>query len=268
VTTVEEIEQEAAHERAPTKAPKSSAAFKEVPPDSLKSLKDVANVYGELFARIDPQAREYIQACRTAKTPSVSGFDPALVQLINIPGPIEPAPVVTTDELRAIAPKMPVVNQGAYNRLRLADINELMLTHPGAPGRAMLVEDAPRVKNSPIFIRGEATNRGPIVPRQFLEIIAGKDRKPFTKGSGRLELAEDIASNKNPLTARVAINRMWLHHFGQAFVRTPDDMGVQSEPPSHPELLDYLASRFMQEGWSVKKMHKMIMLSSTYQQSS
>jgi len=244
------------------------AAFKEIPPDSLKSLKDVANVYGELFARIEPQAREYIQTCRTAKTPEVTGFDPALVQLINIPPLIEPAPLVTTDELKAIAPKLPVVNQGAYNRFRLAEINELMLTHPGAPGRAMLVEDAPKVKNSPIFIRGEATNRGPIVPRQFLEIIAGKDRKPYTKGSGRIELANDVASNRNPLTARVAINRIWLHHFGQAFVRTPDDLGVQSEPPSHPELLDYLASRFMQDGWSMKQMHKMIMLSSTYQQSS
>jgi hypothetical protein len=144
-----------------------------------------------------------------------------------------------------------------------------MLTHPGSPARAMVVEDAPRVHNSPIFIRGEQQNRGPIVPRQFLEILSGPNRKPFTHGSGRLDLANAIANKDNPLTARVAVNRLWMHHFGAGFVRTSDDMGVQSEAPSHPELLDYLAGRFANEdGWSFKKMHRLIMLSSTYQQSS
>jgi hypothetical protein len=126
----------------------------------------------------------------------------------------------------------------------------------------------PTPHNSPIFIRGEAQNRGPVVPRQFLEIIAGKNRQPYTHGSGRMELAQDIASKRNPLTARVAMNRMWMHHFGEGFVRTLDDMGVQSEPPSHPELLDFLSMRFMDNGWSMKQMHRMIMLSNTYQQSS
>jgi hypothetical protein len=106
------------------------------------------------------------------------------------------------------------------------------------------------------------------VPRQFLEILSGPDRKPFTVGSGRLELAEAIASKDNPLTARVMVNRIWMHHFGEGFVRTADDLGVQSEPPSQPQLLDYLASRFVHSGWSVKQMHRLIMLSSTYQQSS
>src|SRR5205085_6322346 len=105
-------------------------------------------------------------------------------------------------------------------------------------------------------------------PRRFFEILAGPNRETFKKGSGRLELAEAIASKNNPMTARVIINRIWMHHFGEGFVRTPDDLGVQSEPPSHPELLDYLANRFMEGGWSVKKMHRLIMLSSAYQQSS
>jgi hypothetical protein len=132
----------------------------------------------------------------------------------------------------------------------------------------MVVVDKDEPKDSPIFIRGEQANRGPVVPRQFLEILSPKDRKPFKNGSGRLELAEAIASKDNPLTARVMVNRIWMHHFGQGFVRTPDDLGVQSELPSHPELLDYLATQFVNNGWSIKAMHRAIMLSSTYQQNS
>src|SRR5213075_567086 len=86
--------------------------------------------------------------------------------------------------------------------------------------------------------------------------------------SGRLELAEAIASNKNPLTARVMVNRIWLHHFGAGLVRTPSDFGTRCDAPSHPELLDWLACRFMAEDWSIKQLHRLIMLSAGYQQSS
>jgi len=89
----------------------------------------------------------------------------------------------------------------------------------------------------------------------------------FKNGSGRLELAQASANKSNPLTARVLVNRVWLHHFGEGFVPTPDDLGNQSATPSHPELLDYLARRFMEDGWSLKKLHKLILLSATYQQS-
>jgi len=112
------------------------------------------------------------------------------------------------------------------------------------------------------------------VPRQFPLILAGEHRKPFQQGSGRLELAQAIASKENPLTARVMVNRIWLHHFGEGLVRTPSDFGMRSEPPTHPELLDYLATRFVAGareaggGWSVKQMHRAIMLSSAYQMSS
>lgn len=142
----------------------------------------------------------------------------------------------------------------------------LEMTHPGAVTRAMAVQDAGRPRNSPVFIRGEAENKGEIVPRRFLEVIAGATRQPFTNDSGRLELAHAIVHKSNPLTPRVMINRIWQHHFGAGFVPTPDDFGTMSEPPSHPELLDYLASRFQEEGWSIKKMHRLIMLSSVYQQ--
>ncbi|MCL4786678.1 MAG: DUF1553 domain-containing protein [Verrucomicrobia bacterium] len=149
-----------------------------------------------------------------------------------------------------------------------AALARLEMTHPGAPVRAMALVDAPRPQNSPVLIRGETGNRGPVVPRQFLEVLSGPTRVPFTNGSGRLELAHALVSKANPLTPRVMVNRVWLHHFGEGFVPTPDDLGTMSEPPSHPELLDYLASRFVEEGWSLKKLHRLIMLSSVYQQSS
>jgi cytochrome c553 len=249
--------------------PLVSKAFADVPADSLRSLRDVADVYTKLFASIDEQARAYIHACETATTSTVDGpADAALAQLVNVPAEIVPAPALTTDKLREIAPRLPVVNGNGYQRFRLADINELMLTQRVAPPRAMVVADTPNPRNSPVFIRGEQGNRGPIVPRRFLEILSGPGRKPFTQGSGRLELANAIASPDNPLTARVLVNRVWMHHFGQGFVRTPDDLGVQSEPPGHPELLDYLVARFVEEGWSLKKLHRLILLSGVYQQSS
>jgi len=147
-------------------------------------------------------------------------------------------------------------------------IASLELTHPGAPMRAPVLVDRPKPADSAVFIRGEAENKGEIAPRRFLEVLSGPVRQPFRNGSGRLELAQAIASKNNQLTARVIVNRIWLHHFGEGFVTTPDDFGTQSVPPSHPELLDYLASRFMDENWSIKKLHRLIMLSSVYQQSS
>jgi hypothetical protein len=245
-------------------------AFKGLGAESLKSINDVADVYTKLFASIDGKAKAYIDACRAATdtTTPPTGYDPALVELINVPAEIIPAAALSTDKLREIAPRLPVVNGQAYNRFKLAEINELQLTHPGSPARAMVVADAPKPRNSFVFIRGEQQNRGPLVPRQFLEILSGPNRHPFTQGSGRLELANAIANKDNPLTARVMVNRVWMHHLGQAFVRTPDDLGVQSEKPSHPELLDYLATYFVEHGWSIKQMHRLVMLSSTYQQSS
>jgi len=136
-----------------------------------------------------------------------------------------------------------------------------------APARAMVMQDLPRPVDPVVFIRGNANNRGPQVPRQFLELLTPQ-RKPFTQGSGRLELAQAIVSPQNPLTARVFVNRVWTNHFGRGLVTTPSDFGVRSDPPSHPELLDYLATTFMQDGWSIKKLHRLMVLSSTYQQSS
>ncbi len=119
-----------------------------------------------------------------------------------------------------------------------------------------------------IFLRGQQGNHGPLVPRQFLAVVAGADRKPFANRSGRLELAQAIASSTNPLTARVIVNRVWLHHFGAPLVKTPSDFGLRADPPSHPEMLDWLASELIAHGWSLKWLHREIMLSATYRQSS
>jgi hypothetical protein len=148
------------------------------------------------------------------------------------------------------------------------EVERLNATHPGAPMRAMVLVDGPQPRNSRVFIRGNPERLGDEAPRQFLKVLAGDRREPFTHGSGRLELARAIASRDNPLTARVLVNRVWMHHFGAGLVSTPDDFGLRSDPPSHPELLDDLAWRFMEDGWSIKKLHRLVMLSSVYQQQS
>ncbi len=119
-----------------------------------------------------------------------------------------------------------------------------------------------------LHIRGKHDNLGDPVPRHFLTIVAGREQPPVTRGSGRLELADRMASPDNPLTARVMVNRIWKQHFGHGLVRTTDNFGKTGEPPSHPELLDWLASEFIRGGWSVKHMHRLMTLSRAYRMSS
>jgi hypothetical protein len=119
--------------------------------------------------------------------------------------------------------------------------------------------------NIRIHVRGSHTNLGEEVPRRFLRVVAGENQPPIENGSGRLEIAEWMASSRNPLTARVMVNRIWKHHFGRGLVKSPDNFGATGDPPTHPELLDYLAGRFVESGWSVKAMHRLMVLSSAYQ---
>ncbi len=123
-------------------------------------------------------------------------------------------------------------------------------------------------RDSAIHLRGNHENPGDIAPRGFLQVIAGSDQAPVAEGSGRLRLAEHVASETNPLTARVMANRVWHHHFGRGIVASPDDFGRMGEEPSHPALLDYLARRFMDSSWSLKDLHREIVLSSAYRASS
>jgi hypothetical protein len=119
-----------------------------------------------------------------------------------------------------------------------------------------------------IHIRGRYDRLGPLTPRRFPEILAGTEQKPITKGSGRLDLAHWLTRPDHPLTARVLVNRLWQHHFGEGIVRTPSNFGKLGRPPTHPELLDWLALEFVRSGWSIKHMHRVLVLSSAYRQSS
>ena len=151
----------------------------------------------------------------------------------------------------------------------LREIGDLETSHPSAPARAHALFDNRRIREFPVLLRGEAGNRGDMVPRRFLEVLGGEDRPKYSKkSSGRLELAREIADPKNPLTARVLVNRVWQQHFGEGFVATPDDLGNMSSLPTHPKLLDYLAAEFVENDWSIKALHREILLSATYQQSS
>jgi hypothetical protein len=119
----------------------------------------------------------------------------------------------------------------------------------------------PKIQDVPIHIRGSYAKLGPIVARRLPRFLAGETQPPMREGSGRRELAHWVASAKNPLTARVIVNRIWPWHFGEGLVRTPSNFGMRSETPSHPRLLDWLAARFVDDGWSLKKRHRRIMLS-------
>jgi hypothetical protein len=156
-------------------------------------------------------------------------------------------------------------DRGKLKKLR-RNVEELH-HHPGAPPRAMTLEEQATPHNPRVFIRGNAGSPGEEVPRQFLAILSPDERVSY-KGGGRLELAKAIASPENPLTARVFVNRVWAQHFGAGLVRTPSNFGVRGDAPTHPELLDWLARTFVADGWSMKKLHRLIVLSSVYRQSS
>ncbi|MFM9067172.1 MAG: DUF1549 and DUF1553 domain-containing protein, partial [Planctomycetota bacterium] len=121
------------------------------------------------------------------------------------------------------------------------------------------------VKNVKIHLRGNHATLGDEAPRRFLEVLSSADAPVFSRGSGRLELAQALASDTNPLTARVMVNRVWMHHFGQGLVGTPSNFGLLGQRPTHPELLDDLTVRFMESGWSLKWLHRELMLSATWQ---
>ncbi len=131
-----------------------------------------------------------------------------------------------------------------------------------------ILADAKTPSDMPLHRRGDPYNMGEIVPRHFLSVLGKPEPAPLRNGSGRLDLAELIASEANPLSARVLVNRVWHHHFGTGLVRTLSNFGTAGERPSHPELLDYLAVEFMESGWSIKKLHRRIVLSSSYAMSS
>lgn len=126
----------------------------------------------------------------------------------------------------------------------------------------------PNIQDVPVHLRGSYARLGPVISRRMPAFFAGPAQPAIKAGSGRRELAAWIAAKENPLTARVIVNRVWQWHFGAGLVRTPNNFGLLSEPPSHPELLDWLAAQFVEDGWSLKKLHRRIILSEAYQRGS
>ena len=147
------------------------------------------------------------------------------------------------------------------------EFEKLEKSLPEAPAMASAVNDGISVDQK-VFVHGDYHNPGPAVPKQFPIVLAGESQPLVKKGSGRLEMAQWLTSPDNPLPARVMVNRIWQWHFGEALMRTPNNFGKMGEKPTHPELLDYLAKQFTANGWSIKSLHRQIMLSSTYQMSS
>jgi hypothetical protein len=136
------------------------------------------------------------------------------------------------------------------------------------PRRALATADGSAV-NEHVFNRGNSSTLGPIVPRRFLEVFGGERSPAPAHGSGRLELARQMTDPaQTPIVPRVMVNRLWQHHFVYGIIRSPDDFGVLGQAPTHPELLDYLADQFVKQGWSLKKMHRLMLLSSTYRMAS
>jgi hypothetical protein len=136
------------------------------------------------------------------------------------------------------------------------------------PRRALAMQDGTPVDDR-VSIRGSHKNLGELVPRRFLEVFGGTEQPAPRHGSGRLELARRMVDPaKTPIVPRVMVNRLWQHHFGDGIARSPDDFGVLGQLPTHSELLDYLAAEFVRRGWSLKQMHRMMLLSSTYQMAS
>lgn len=139
-------------------------------------------------------------------------------------------------------------------------------SYRGGPEHAMVVQDAENLQPSFVFLRGNQHDKGQAVPRRFLSALPGPEE--FRQGSGRLELARAVTDPGNPLAARVFVNRVWQHLFGAGLVRTPSDFGMRGDRPSHPELLDYLATTFVEDAWSVKRLVRRIVLSRVYRQGS
>ncbi|MDQ6705532.1 MAG: PSD1 and planctomycete cytochrome C domain-containing protein, partial [Acidobacteriota bacterium] len=220
--------------------PLIASAFEHAP----AQIKDVAAGYAAVLARYDSAA---------------SLPDPQQEALrLALRGPASPVNVPVSEFPLVYTEGDSNNTRGFKNRY---DVMRAMYSYDGGAPRAMVVEDVPNPKPAHVFVRGNPNNPGAETPPHFLSCLTSGDPAIFKDGSGRLELAQAIARKDNPLTARVIVNRVWLHHFGAGIVRTPSDFGLRGDPPTHPELLDYLAVKFMQSGWSLKQLHRTIMLS-------
>ncbi|MDA1165845.1 MAG: PSD1 and planctomycete cytochrome C domain-containing protein, partial [Planctomycetota bacterium] len=240
-------------------------AFREAAP---RSMQDVAQQYGALFQKIDQVWKDQLTREENSPRPPTRLTDDDAEELRQVLYGAGSPPMIPAQlgwGFLDLIPDRPT--QGEFKTL-IGEVEKWSRTGPGAPPRAMVLVDSEIPYQPVVFLRGNPHREGPPVPRRLPQILARNERPEFINGSGRLELARAIVAPTNPLTARVFVNRIWKQHFGAGLVDTPSDFGLRSSTPSHPLLLDWLAATFVADGWSVKKLHRRIMNSAVYRQSS
>ncbi len=229
-------------------------------PGPLQSPAEVAAAYGKVFLRVHQRWQTLLASAGPPVTLPEAAEEQIRQVLYGTHSPLNLTPVEAMELYLYDAD----INQAMAERRNSFDA--WVLANVGIP-RAQGLTEGPYLYEPRIFLRGNPTRPGPPVNRGMVQIVS-RDAGGFKSESGRLALARAIISPTNPLTARVLVNRVWAEYFGQGLVTTPSDFGLRADPPSHPELLDYLASRFMDEGWSLKKMQRIIVTCNTYKQSS
>ena len=232
--------------------------------ESPESIAQVALRYGELFGRIDAQWKEHVAASGSESPPS--GLPDASAEQLRqvLYGPDAPCEVPRESVVHIESH----VDSGSCNNLwkLQGEVDRWIIRSVGNEPFTIILVDRPTPARPRVFKRGNPANKGDEVPRHFLSLLSSQT--PFEHGSGRRELANAIVDPANPLTARVIVNRVWANHFGTGLVPTTSDFGMRADDPSHPDLLDWLASQFVNGGWSIKDLHRTILRSATYRQSS
>ena len=244
--------------------PLVAAAFSTVP----GSFGEVVERYAALLKDVDVKWKSTIQSAVTAKRPVPQSLpDPAVEQLrLVLYGTGSPC-VVPDEHIANTETLFPSAVVNELWKLQNAVDRWIIDAKDNVPS-AMTLVDRPVPSEPRIFRRGNSASLGEPVPRRFLTRLTADSQQVFTVGSGRRELVDAIIDPANPLTARVMVNRVWMHLFGSGLVPTASDFGLRADPPSHPELLDWLASWFVENGWSVRKLQRLILTSAVYQQAS
>ena len=223
-----------------------------------KNLIELATTYGELFAEHQKLWLEGLLKSSLEAVPGATVLTDGHAEHLVINSPShrqlrkhlygEGTPFVVPEEDASKITNRTIADMISGKRGAIHGWN---LSAPGSPPRAMVMVEKDKPEEQRVFLRGNPLTRGPTVTPHFLSAL-DKEPQAYKDGKRRLGLAQSIVSNQNPLTARVLVNWVWQHHFGVGLVGTPDDFGTRGQPPSHPELLDYLADEFRKHGWSIQ----------------
>ncbi len=240
-----------------------------------KSYIEVAKIYGDVFSKAHQRWMTSLLEASTEAVPGGkivadqdkkhriinSSIERQLRHHLYDPGTPTAISFEDSENLR-------MLNRGVRDSVGRtgSSIHSLNLTTTAPPRAMVLSENKEQPKESFVFLRGNPIQRGERVEARFLSALSGENPPTFSEGQRRLDLARAIVDPNNPLTRRVIANWVWQHHFGRGLVRTADDFGTRGSPPSHPKLLDYLATKLLEDQWSLKKLHRRIMLSAVYQQ--